>query len=231
MPSSLAQRGRGELPGTIDQWLLLLGGATLVGVGLTRRSRAGLALAAGGAGLLWLGNRTGGRRHPHPATARAGEFVYTCACTVTGAPADVFAAWRDFETWPRFMRHLDRITPLGGNRYQWIARAPGGLRLTWDAEITAHRENEVLCWSSLPGSRVDAFCDARFRPVAQGAATEVDVRMGFRPPGGLLGQALLWLFAPLARKQMASDIQAFKRFFEQGQPVPPARRLSRHNGV
>lgn len=69
------------------------------------------------------------------------------------APVDeVYAYWANFENFPRFMTHLKTVRHLKNGRSHWIAAGPGGISIPWDAKITEQRTNQLLAWTSLPGS-------------------------------------------------------------------------------
>ena len=57
----------------------------------------------------------------------------------TGPPRSSTASGADFENLPRFMSHLESVQATGDRRSHWKAKAPAGMTVEWDAEITEDR--------------------------------------------------------------------------------------------
>ena len=132
---------------------------------------------------------------------------------------DAYELWHNFENLPRFMRHLESVTLTGDRRSHWVAKAPGGKRVEWDAETTEDRPNELIAWRSLPDADVYNAGEVRFTPAPGGRGTEVRVTLDYRPPLGKLGSkvAMLWREAP--GQQVADDLRHFKQVLETGEIV------------
>ena len=43
--------------------------------------------------------------------------------------------WRILTNLPRFMHHLNSVNMTGANTSHWVAKAPAGQGVAWDAEI------------------------------------------------------------------------------------------------
>ncbi len=144
-----------------QQWGGIIAGSSLAVLGISRRSESGLALAATG-GLVAL---VAARTHSGPR-----ELMARSSMQINCSPQEAFQFWRNFENLPRFMRHLETVTVDGSRRSRWIAFGPLGRRITWDAEIVAERENELISWRSLPGSdiNVDGFVEFSHAPGNRG---------------------------------------------------------------
>jgi uncharacterized membrane protein len=104
--------------------------------------------------------------------------------TINRSAADLYTFWRNLENLPRFMQHLETVRVQGPTRSHWVANAPGGAVVEWDAEIVEERENELIAWRSLPGSQVDAAGSVRFHPATGGRGTVVTARLEYVPPAG-----------------------------------------------
>ncbi len=126
--------------------------------------------------------------------------------------ADVFRAWRNFENLPHFMTHLERVTVTGPNRSHWIARAPAGLHVAWDAEIVEERPNELIAWRSLSGADVDHAGRVAFR--ALDGDTELRILLAYNPPGGRPGAVLARFFHEEPGQQIDADLLRFKHMME-----------------
>jgi uncharacterized membrane protein len=129
----------------------------------------------------------------------------------------VYALWRHVENLPRFMLHLESVTPTYGNRSHWVARMPAPLRLEWDAAVTDEQENRRISWCSLPGSRVDHAGSVFFHSLPGRGGTEVKIIFKYKPPAGSAGAAAAKLLSLLTQNQIKTDLRAFKAVTETGE--------------
>ena len=89
------------------------------------------------------------------AAGRQTRGIYTKrSITVRRPVEEVYEFWRNFENLPRFMRHLESVTVTGERRSHWVAKAPAGNTVEWDAEMTEDRPNELIAWRSLENADV-----------------------------------------------------------------------------
>ncbi|MDB4878740.1 MAG: cyclase/dehydrase [Gemmatimonadetes bacterium] len=139
--------------------------------------------------------------------------------TVRRPVEEVYAFWRDFENLPRFMRHLESVTVSGDDRSHWVARAPAGQSVEWDATTTEDVENERISWKSEPGSVVYNAGTVRFHPAPGGRGTEVRVELEYDPPFGKLGSKVAMLFREEPGQQVQDDLRHFKQVLETGDIV------------
>jgi uncharacterized membrane protein len=192
----------------IGRWGGVIGGGSLAALGLWRRSRAGLALAAGGGLLAYFAARAGARRR---------ELMARSSTQINCSPQEAYQFWRNFENLPRFMHHLDTVTMLDDRRSRWIALGPLGRRIHWDAEIVAERENELISWRSLPGSdiSVDGFVEFSAAPANRG--TVVSATVLYESPAGKLGHTVAKLLGKDPGFLMRQDLRRFKALIETGE--------------
>lgn len=204
--------------GSTERWISGAGGALLALLGLTRRSGGGVALAAAGGLLLYRG-LTG--RCPAYARLGIGEFNplrITRAITINRPRDEVYGFWRAMENFPRFMRHLESVRPLDGNRSHWRARGPKGLgTIEWEAEMVEERAGERLAWRSLPGSQVENSGCVTFADALHGQGTEIRVEIDYTPPAGKAKQAVAHLFNPAFSQMIQEDIRRCKQLLETGE--------------
>lgn len=139
--------------------------------------------------------------------------------TVNRPIEEVYGFWRDFQNLPRFMSHLESVRVTGDRRSHWVAKAPAGTRVEWDAEITAERPNELIAWRSLPGADVENSGLIHFQPAPGGRGTEIHVKLEYNPPGGVLGAQIAKLFGEEPGQQLKDDLYRFKQVMETGQVV------------
>jgi uncharacterized membrane protein len=137
------------------------------------------------------------------------------AITIDRPAHELYAFWRDFENLPRFMEHLESVTVIDATRSHWIARAPVGQRVEWDAEIHNEVPDELIAWRSLPGSEIANAGSVHFTPA--GGGTEVRVVLSYEPPAGRLGDAVARLFGEAPAQQVQDDLRRFKQVMEAGE--------------
>jgi uncharacterized membrane protein len=139
--------------------------------------------------------------------------------TVRRPVEEVYAFWRDFQNLPTFMRHLESVTVTGEGRSHWVALAPAGKRVEWDAEIVEDRPNELISWRSLPGADVTNRGTVRFQPAPGGRGTELRVTLEYDPPFGKLGSKIAMLWREEPGQQVHDDLRHFKQVMETGEIV------------
>jgi uncharacterized membrane protein len=132
---------------------------------------------------------------------------------------EVYAFWRNFENLPHFMRHLESVAVMDDSRSHWVAKAPAGKSVEWDAEMTEDRPNELIAWRSLPGADVYNAGEVRFNPAPGNRGTEVRVTLEYDPPLGKLGSKVAMLFREEPGQQVQDDLRHFKQVMETGEIV------------
>jgi uncharacterized membrane protein len=140
------------------------------------------------------------------------------AVRIAKSPEELYGFWRSFENLPRFMEHLESVRAEANNsRSHWVARAPMGTTVEWDAEIVEDRPNERIAWRSLEGADVDNAGSVDFIRMGEGGETEVRVEMSYEPPGVALGAAVATLFGEEPVQQIKDDLRRLKRLMETGE--------------
>ena len=132
---------------------------------------------------------------------------------------EVYGFWHNFENFPQFMRHLESVRMTGDRNSHWVAKAPAGKTVEWDAETTEDRANEVIAWRSLPGSKVYNAGEVRFARAPGGDGTELRVTLEYDPPFGKLGSKVAMLWREEPGQQVADDLRHFKQVMETGEIV------------
>lgn len=126
---------------------------------------------------------------------------------------ELYRFWRNFENLPNIMNHLEYVKVISPARSHWVAKAPAGTTVEWDAEVTHDQENELIAWSSLEGSEIPNAGTVRFLHFAEGQ-TEVRVSLEYDPPGGRLGDWIAGLLRENPEQQITEDLARFKRMME-----------------
>jgi uncharacterized membrane protein len=215
-----------------------------VNVGTAER---GVSLAAGLAMVSYILTRRPNKKFSLPLGLEAGYMIYRGATghclvyqmmeinrsevgnkgiqvqrsvTVNLPREQLYRIWRNFENLPRFMEHLQSVDvdeATGGKSSHWVANAPFGREVEWDAEMTAERENEYIAWRSLPGSTVESEGSVRFADAPGRRGTIVTVSMQYNPPAGSMGAAVARLFGEEPGQQLRDDLRHFKQIMETGE--------------
>jgi len=136
--------------------------------------------------------------------------------TINRPVLEVYRFWRNFENLPRFMDHLESVTVIDETRSRWVAKAPAGTRIEWDAVIHNEIEDELIAWRSLPGSDVNNAGSVHFTPTPDGSGTDVRVVLSYEPPAGKLGAAMAKLLGEEPSQQVAEDLRRFKQVMDSG---------------
>ena len=137
--------------------------------------------------------------------------------TIKRPPETVYQFWRQLENLPRFMYHLQEVRATGDRRSHWVAKAPAGQEVEWDAEIVEERPNEALAWRTLPGSDIQHEGSVRFKPAPADRGTEVEVQLLYDAPGGSAGALIATLFGEEPTQQIRDDLRRLKQVMETGE--------------
>jgi uncharacterized membrane protein len=224
-------------------------GSALVGYGIKRRDPAGLVAAlfggyfisrgATGHCLVYqaLGVSTGSADavlHPseaddvtsRAATVNARKAVNVERSVTIGRPREVlFAFWRNFENLPRFMEHLISVRVDSTTRSHWVAMAPAGKTVEWDAEIVNEVPNEIIAWKSVGEPDVPNAGAVNFADAPGERGTIVRVTIDYEPPAGRIGAILSHFFSEDPDRQIREDLRKFKQLMETGEITTSASRV------
>lgn len=190
------------------RWSGLIGGGAIAALGLSRRSKAGTAIAATGGLLALLGARAGARKK---------EYIARSSILVNCSPSEAYQFWRKFENLPQFMRHIESVNIIDQNRSEWQAIGPLGKRIHWTAEIVRDKENEVIAWNSLPESDISVDGIVKFSPAAGNRGTVITAIVVYTPPAGAAGRALAKLLGKDPSFLMRQDLRRLKALIETGE--------------
>lgn len=159
------------------------------------------------------------------ASVRRGEGLKVEKSVVVNKPLqEVFQFWRNFENLPRFMDHLESVTVIDETRSHWVAKAPAGTRVEWDAVIHNEIEGQLIAWRSLPGADINNAGSVHFSPVAGDVGvTEVRVVLSYEPPAGKVGAAVAKLLGEEPSRQVADDLRRFKQVMEASEVTGNSR--------
>lgn len=175
--------------------------------------------AAGAVAGTVLVDVVGAARRRRRARAPGGRLHARATITVHRPPAEVYRLWRDLERLPEFMHHLESVRMIDGRRSRWVARAPAGRTVKWDAEIVEERPERLIAWRSVDRADVPNSGTVRFTPAPRDEGTEVRVELIYQIPGGRAGAAVAALFGEEPHQQLKDDLRRFKQVVEIGEVV------------
>jgi uncharacterized membrane protein len=221
-------------------------GAALITYGIRRRDPAGIAAALLGGAFVHRGatghcavyERLGVSTGPADAVLQPRAGVTGRAATVNARKAikvertvtierpraELYAFWHDFENLPRFMEHLVSVKTSGTTSSHWVAKAPAGKTVEWDATIVNDVPDSIIAWKSVGHADVANAGAVNFSDAPGGRGTIVKVTLDYEPPGGRIGAAIARLFGENPDRQVREDLRKFKQLMETGEISTSARR-------
>jgi uncharacterized membrane protein len=201
-------QGRRHRRATAFRWSALITGGALALIGLSKRSKSGVAIATAGGLLSYAGAKVGTERR---------ELIARSSILLNCTPEQAYQFWSNFENLPLFMRHLESVTRLGESRSRWIAIGPLGKRVIWDAEIAFDRKDDVIAWRSLPDSEIYVDGIVKFRNAPGNRGTIITAVVVYQPPAGALGGALAKVLGKDPSFMMRQDLRRLKALIEAGE--------------
>ena len=202
-----------------------VGGGVLTAYGLSRGDWLGVGLIGVGALLLQRGVRgycgvynaaginTAEKENMTSVKASSGVKVER-SFTINAPVEKIYSFWRKFENLPRFMLHLESVTETDQMRSHWVAKAPLGTTVEWDAEIVSDVPNNMISWRSVADSQINNAGSVWFKQAPGGRGTTVKVNLNYEPPAGKIGAAIAWLTGEEPSVQVQEDLRRFKQLME-----------------
>jgi uncharacterized membrane protein len=176
-------------------------------------------IAAATAGVLGVAalDVYSGQRLIASQSADAPAICVTQAITINSPPAELYGFWKNVENLPLFMEHLESVSQVNETVSHWVAKAPAGACVEWDAEIVDDQPERRLGWRTLPGSQVTHEGRVTFEPATADRGTIVRVEMLYVPPAGKVGMWIARLFGEEPALQVADDLRHLKQLLETGE--------------
>ena len=157
-----------------------------------------------------------------------GERAVFGKSLLVGRPrAELFAFWKNFENFPRFMEHVERVEPLGDGRSRWFIKAPAGTDVTLVNRISEIRDGEYISWQSDEESEIANSGKVQFEDAPTGRGTYVSLIIGYDPPGGTLGRLFAKIMQREPKIQARRDLRRFKQLMENGEVATNASPSAR----
>jgi uncharacterized membrane protein len=154
--------------------------------------------------------------------AEKGEEPVGRTVTINRPRTEVYQFWRDFRNLPRFMHNLRSISVMDSVSSHWVAAAPAGQTVEWDAIVTEDEPNRLIAWTSAKDASLPNSGRVEFRDAQAGRGTEVTATIFYDPPPGALGKLVANLFRRDPKVQTRWDLRRFKQLMETGE-ISPAR--------
>ncbi|MEH2061328.1 MAG: SRPBCC family protein [Nostoc sp.] len=202
----------------VERWASLISGGAMVLMGLKQGSLRGVLTALAGGGLIYQGaTKQSTIQQAQEAIGINQPIKVEKTVTINKSAEELYRFWHNFENLPTFMKHLKSVKVYNEKRSHWIANAPLGNSVEWDAEILEDRENEFISWASVEGADVDNSGFVRFQKAPRDAGTEVKIVLEYNPPGGALGATVAKLFGEEPEQQIGDELRRFKMLMETGE--------------
>jgi uncharacterized membrane protein len=206
----------------------LVAGATGVYLmlrGLRRRDLVGYGSVATGVALLARSITNLEMRRLIGAGAGTRAVDVSKTINVEAPVEQVFMFFSAFQNFPRFMRHVKNVQPIGDGRWHWMVEGPAAIPVEWDAVVTDFEPRRIIAWQSVEGAAVKSAGVVRFDD--QGGRTRIQVQMSYNPPAGAIGHALAKLLGADPKRQMDDDLLRFKSLIETGKATGREGQVSR----
>jgi uncharacterized membrane protein len=139
--------------------------------------------------------------------------------TIMKSPEELYSYWRRLENLASIMSHLETVEETDATHSHWVAKAPLGAKVEWDAEIIEDTPNQKIAWRSLPDSQVPNEGYVEFINAGEGRGTVVHVSLTYHPPGGAIGAGVAKLFGQEPNQQIAKDMRKFQQTMEVGESI------------
>jgi uncharacterized membrane protein len=124
----------------------------------------------------------------------------------------VFELYSDFEKFPQWMEHIKEVRQTEPRFTRWVADAPLGINVEWEAETTALEPNRKIAWQTVRGD-IEMQGEVTFEETESGT-TILHVSIAYEPPAGHLGTLLAKFFGNDPEKQMDEDLGRFVKLAE-----------------
>lgn len=202
-----------------EKWASIVGGSAMVLFGLQQRSLRGVLTAIAGGSLAYHG-ATAEKSLTDKVSDAVGinqSLKVEKTVTIRKSAEELYNYWHNFENLPTFMKHVKSVTVMNETRSHWIANAPLGQSVEWDADIIKDEPNHLIAWASAENAEVNNSGFVRFSPAPGDRGTEVKVVLEYDIPGGRVSAAIAKLFGEEPEQQIGDELRRFKQLMEAGE--------------
>jgi uncharacterized membrane protein len=143
--------------------------------------------------------------------ARFQEFI-----DVMSDAQSCYEQWVCFEDFPRFMKHVRSVTPVGkSTMWHWVVDGPLGKKVEWDAVMDSNEPNRIISWHSVGENDIGAEGVVTFQEVAPNL-TRITSSIMFEAPASPLGEMIAGIFSNPSQ-MVKEDLRSFKELMESNQ--------------
>jgi uncharacterized membrane protein len=146
-----------------------------------------------------------------------GKALVGRTVTIDKPKQELYAVWRDFTGFPRFMDNVREITKVDETRSQWTIEAPMGATVQVITRIVEDVPGETIAWVSEPDSQIETDGRVEFADAPPGRGTYVRLLIRYKPPAGTLGQMIAKVMQREPQVQARRDLRRFKQLMETGE--------------
>ncbi|WP_374686761.1 SRPBCC family protein [Promineifilum sp.] len=126
-----------------------------------------------------------------------------------------YNVWSNFETFPYFMKYVEKVEKIGPQKSYWEVKGPLGTTVQWTAETTRLDVNTRIGWNTKDNAGTMTTSGEVVFTELPDNQTQITVTMNYTPPGGKLGEVVAQLFAD-PDKRLEEDLRNFKAYVENG---------------
>lgn len=189
-------------------------GVAMAFYGLRRKSLPGVLLALAGGGVALRGVKS--ENAARLLTGEQGKLAVERSITIQAPAGEVYRRFKDYESLPRLMRHLEEVTVLAEDRLRVKAHVlMGKARIEWVQEMVEDKEGSLLAWRSVEGSSVEVDGWVRFEE--HDGATRVRLSLAYRMPAGRVGSLFGKALNPALAEEIKEDLRRLKAQMEAGE--------------
>lgn len=223
METSIYQRQQFVKIGRTERILSAISGGSLIGFAFAAPEKARVPMWVLGGALLLRGVSGYSLLYRIANINRASDRLESGirverAITINRPVEEVYSFWRNLENLPIFMKNLKSVTERSGQSH-WVAEAPLGGAVEWDALIEEELPNQKIAWRSIPGSQIENAGVVMFQPAPGNRGAELRVHMEYKAPGGSLGALLAKILGEEPDVQIREDMRRLKMYLETGQII------------
>jgi uncharacterized membrane protein len=176
--------------------ILLLGGATLVAIGIAPVRRRISSLFGDVRETL-----------PAPPTSAERETVEE-QIEVEVPVSTAYNQWTQFEEFPKFMEGVERVEQLDDTLLHWVGNV-AGKRAEWDAKILEQEPDRKISWRSVGGKPTEGT--VLFEPAGP-SKTKVRLQMRYQPEGI---REKVGSVAGFDKRRIRGDLERFQELVER----------------
>jgi uncharacterized membrane protein len=158
-----------------------------------------------------------GRAKENSRNNQNGKALVGRTVTIDKPKQELYAVWRDFTGFTKFMDNVREITKLDDVRSEWTIEAPAGATVKVATRIVEDVPGETIAWVSEPDSQIETDGRVEFADAPPGRGTYVRLLIRYKPPAGTLGQMVAKVLQREPQVQARRDLRRFKQLMETGE--------------